>query len=341
MSKIRLGAVKVFERRACLLSLCRSEADAPHDICSRLTANRINLGLLTHIADIGTRESITAASTKSIGDFSGFIHEKTAQSECGGVKTLTDTCRISIFPHDQRPDVAASLIGVLVGNGIKPYALGSSPSAITAIVASSDFKGTMEGLFDTFTFHAYGSYDDWQAAYRGQEELVQDVRLAYHEQIITIYDFTHRPDMDLWSITLPFKCLGDLGATLFELNQFQLRMPFLVSTSRPDEEDIYFALLFEGGHHDRVEQILAKNLPGHDSACLGPVTVFFLHGPHFGDRYGIAHALLRALQNAGIPLLALSCAVSSISVVVPGNDSNRTIKVLNSVFQTSVRQPQS
>jgi aspartokinase len=230
------------------------------------------------------------------------------------------------------------LIGVLVGNGIKPYVLETSPSAITTIVASSDFKGTIERLFNVFAFHAYESYHDWQAAYRGQEELLQDVRCAYHEQIITIYDFTHREDMDLWNITLPLKRLGDLGATLLELNQFQLRMPFLVSTSRPDEENIYFAFLFEASHHDKVEQILAKNLPDLDFSCLSPVSVFFLHGPHFGDRYGIADALLTALRKAGILLLALSCAVSSISVVVPGNDSNRTIKVLNSVFQTPVTQ---
>jgi hypothetical protein len=188
------------------------------------------------------------------------------------------------------------------------------------------------------SWRAYDSYDDWQVAYRGQAELLKDVRCSYHEQIITIYDFGHRTDLDLWSVTLHLKRLGDFGATLSGLNQFRLRMPFLVSISPPNEENLYLSFLFEAVHHDRVEQTLAKNLPDLDFFCLGPVAVFFLHGPHFGDRYGIANALVKALQKACVPLLALGCAVSSISFVVHASDSNQTIKALNSVFQTPAGQ---
>ena len=338
MLKIRLGGIKVFEKRACLFPLRRRGADALDDICSRLAADRINMGLLIHIADFGTRESLTVASIKSIEALSGYVYGKTRPSECNVEKTLADACRVSIFPHDQRPDVTASLIRVLADNGIKPYAFGSSSSAMTVIVSSSDFQGLMERLFDAFAFHAYGSYDDWQVAYRGQEELLKDVRCSYQEQIITIYDFAHHTDLDLWSVTLPIERLGDFAGTLSGLNQFRLRMPFLVSISPPSEEDSYFSFLFEAVHHDRVEQTLAKNLPDLDFFCLGPVAVFFLHGPHFGDRYGIANALVKALQKVGVPLLALSCTVSSISFVVQASDSNQTIKSLNSVFQTPAGQ---
>ena len=44
---------------------------------------------------------------------------------------------------------------------------------------------------------------------------------------------------------------------------------------------------------------------------LTPVAGIFLHGPHFGDRYGIAHTLVAALEKAHIKLLALSCTISS------------------------------
>ena len=229
MLKIRLGGIKVFEKRACLFPFCRSGEDALDDICSRLAADRINLGLLIHIADFGTRESLTAASIKSLDAFSGYVYGKIRPGECNVEKTLADACRVSIFPHDQRPDVTASLIRVLADNGIKPYALGSSSSAMTVVVSSSDFQSTMERLFDAFTFRAYDSYEDWKVAYGGQEEFLKDVRLSYHEQIITIYDFAHRTDLDLWSVTLPLKRLGDFGATLSGLNQFRLRMPSFCS----------------------------------------------------------------------------------------------------------------
>jgi aspartokinase len=333
MPKVRLGGIKAFERRAYLTSLCPSGEDALGDICSRLAADRINLSLLTHISDRGTRKAITAACTEGIEGFSGYIHWKVSHDQCNVGKLLTDISVISIFPHDQRLNVTGSLMAVLAEKGIRPYGLASSPSAMTVLVASSDFEDAIYGLFEVFEFPTYSSPLDWHAAYRGQEELFSEIVCSYQEEIIKVYNFTHQSDLDLWNMALPLKDLGGLGAVLLELNGLPLRMPFLVSKSSPDDERIYFALCFAAGYREEVRQAFERNLPGLDLSCLGPVSVVFLHGPHFGDRYGIAKAFLKALQNAGIAPLALSCAVSSISVVIQGNDANQTIEALTSSFQ--------
>jgi aspartokinase len=75
-------------------------------------------------------------------------------------------------------------------------------------------------------------------------------------------------------------------------------------------------------------------MPGRRYSCRGPVSVLFVHGPHFGDRYGIANAFITALRNADIPILALSCAVSSISAVIEGNDPGKALEALSARFQT-------
>jgi aspartokinase len=333
MLKVRLGGIKAFERRAYLTSLCRRGEDALGDICSRLAADRINLSLLTHISDKGAREAITAACTEGIEGFSGYIHWKASHDQCSVGKLLTDISVISIFPHDQKLNVTGSLMTVLAEKGIRPYGLASSPSAMTVLVASSDFEDAIYGLFEVFEFPTYSSPLDWHAAYRGQEELFSEIVCSYQEKIIKVYNFTHQSDLDLWTMALPLKYLGSLGTALLELNGLALRMPFLVSKSSPDDESIYFAFCFAVGYRDEVKQAFERNLPGLDLSCLGPVSVVLLHGPHFGDRYGIAHAFLQALQNAGIVPLALSCAVSSISVVIQGNDANQTIEALTSSFQ--------
>jgi hypothetical protein len=338
MLKLKLGGIKVLERRACLFPLCESGRDVLDDICSRLAADRINLGLLVHIADFGIGESLAAASIRSLDAFAGYVYGSIRPNDCNLEKTVADVCRVSIFPHDQRPDVTASLIRVLAENGIKPYAIGSSTSAMTVVVSSSDFQSTMERLFDAFTFHAYASYDEWQAAYRGQEAFLKDVRLSYHEQVISIYDIAHHTDLDQWSVKLPLSRLRDFGITLSTLNEFQLRMPFLVSISPPREDDIYFSFLFEAVHRDRVGQTFAEKLPDLHFFCVGPAALFFLHGPHFGDRYGIANALVKVMHKADTTLLTLSCAVSSISFVVHASDSNQTIEALSSVFRTPAGQ---
>lgn len=333
MPKVRLGGIKAFERRAYLTSLCRSGEDTLGDICSRMAADRINLSLLTHIGDKGTRKAITAACTEGVEGFSGYIHWKVSHDQCNIGKLLTNVSVISIFPHDQKLDVTGSLLTALAEKGIRPYGLASSPSAMTVLVASSDFEGAIYGLFEVFEFPTYSSPLDWHAAYRGQEELLSEIVCSYQEEIIKVYNFTYQTDLDLWTLTLSPERLADFGRALLELSELPLRMPFLVSKSSPDDEGIYFAFCLAVGCREEVMPVLERHLPGTAPSCVGPVSVVFLHGPHFGDRYGIADALLKALQKPGITALAMSCAVSSISLVIQGNDPNRTIEALASSFQ--------
>jgi hypothetical protein len=339
MPKMRLGGIKAFEKRAYLTSLCRRGEDPLEGICSRLAADGINLSLLTYIADTGAHESITAACTEGTEGFSSYILWKESGGDCNIGKLLSDVSIVSIFPHDQKLDVTGLLLGVLAGNEIRPYGFASSPSAITVVLSSSDFEGLLYGLFEAFDFPTYSSPLDWHAAYRGQEELLSEIVCSYQEEIIKVYNFISHGDLDLWNIALPVEDLGAFGKALLLLNERQLKMPFMVSKSSPDSDLIYFAICFAAADRDKVTQAFAESLPGREFFCLEQVSVFFLHGPHFGDRYGIANALLRALQSAGIHPLAMSCAVSSISVVIPGTESERTIDALKSTFQIPNRRP--
>ncbi|MGO9530538.1 MAG: ACT domain-containing protein [Syntrophobacteraceae bacterium] len=337
MSTIRLGGVKVFENRAYLCSSCRS-GDALDSICSVLAGDRINLGLLTHIANAVPGESITAACAKSDGSFSGYIFGKAGQGECKTAEIEKDVSRISIFPHDQRPEVAASLLAVLDANAIKPYGFASSPSAITVVVSSPDFNIAMERLFDAFAFSAWGSYSQWQAACRMDEQQHSEVRCSYNEQIIAVYGITRQTGLDLYNVSLPTEYIGRFGSFLSILGELDLKLPFLVSNSAPGEKSIHFSFALRSDQRQRAGQAFDNHLPGREYSCRGPVSALFVHGPHFGDRYGIANAFVKALRNAGIPILALSCAVSSISAVIGGDDPGKAVDALYSRFQTPVGQ---
>jgi aspartokinase len=339
MSKVRLGGIKAFEKRAYLTSLCRSGNDALGDICSRLAAERINISLLTHIADTGVSESITAASTENAEGFAGYIQWKASHGQCNIGKLLTDLSIISIFPHDQKLTVIGPLISALAGSGIRPYGFASSPSAMTLLVPSSDLDGAVAGLYEAFEFPAYPSPLDWHAAYRGQEELLNEIICSYQEKVIKVYNLAHHVGLDLWKLTLPLQSLGDFGSVLLELSESPLKMPFLVSKSSPDAEDMVFAFCLAASHRGQVREILRRNLPAVDLFCHGPVAVFYLHGPHFGDRYGIADACARSLRNGRMAPLAMSCAVSSVSVVIEEGDSNRFIEALSSNFRIPVKEP--
>jgi hypothetical protein len=339
MPKMKLGGVKALEKHAYLTSMCRSAEDTLGDICSRLAADRINLSLLTHVADTGAHESTTNASTEGTDGFSSYVHWKEIHGECSIGKLLPDISLVSIFPHDQKPGVTGLLIGVLSRAGIMPRGFASSPSAITTVLSPSDLEGFIGTLFDDFEVRAYTSALDWQSAYRNQGKPVKEVLCSYQEEIIKIYNIAHHTDLDLWCLALPLHRIGDFGKVLLELDELQLKMPFLVSNCSPDKPEIYFSFCVSAAHRNQVKQVLVRNLTGLDSFCLGPVFLLFLLGPHFGDRYGIANTLLRVLRNAGIPLLALSYTVSSFSLVIRGSSPDLSIAALYSNFQIPGRKP--
>ena len=339
MAKMRLGGVKALKKQAYLTSSCLSGEDTLGDICSRLAADRINLTLLTHVADCGAGQAVTSACTEEADGFSSYIHWKASHGECSVGKLRTDISIISPFPHDQKLSVIGSLIGVLPGSGIRPYGFASSPSAISTILSPSDLEGMIDGLFETFEFPAYSSATQWRIACRDQERPLKEVVCSYQEDIIKIYNITHTLDLDLWNIALPFQRVGDFGKALLGLDEMHLRMPFFVSEPLPDEERIAFSFCLPADSRDPVGRVLHRSLSDLDPFCLGPVTVFFLLGPHFGDRYGIADILLRVLRKAGIPLLALSYTVSSFTLVIRGNDPDQTIEALRSHFQIPCGKP--
>ncbi|MFZ2447896.1 MAG: hypothetical protein WAW37_16185 [Syntrophobacteraceae bacterium] len=332
MSRIRLGGIKVLENRAYVSSLCRN-TDALEDICSGLAAHRINMGLVAYAAPIGTGESMTAVSARSATSLTSFVHPDAGRVGCAW-NVIEAVCRISVFPHDKRPDVTAALIGSLNDGGVKPHGFASSPSAITVVISSRDLHAAMERVFDAFSFPACESYREWQSASRAQEGTGPEVRCRYHEDVIHVYDLSRLDGLDLWNVALPLDLLGDFGKALLDLGQSRIEMSFLVSGPSTGEGGINFAFCLAAEHRDKATQIFHEKIQDRDLSRLGPVLVLFLHGPHFGDRYGIADALASCLRNSGISPLALSCVMSSISLVIKASDAAQTIKALSTSFQT-------
>jgi aspartokinase len=65
------------------------------------------------------------------------------------------------------------------------------------------------------------------------------------------------------------------------------------------------------------------------------VAALYIHGPHFGDRYGIALTLVKALESSGVSLLAMGCTVSSISVIIREEDLTAAVQALEATFKRS------
>jgi aspartokinase len=331
MTRIRLGGIKIFEGRAHLSSSSRGGATVLADLCARLAENRINLTLLSHVADNGQGDGVTALCTESADAYSSYFLMKIDGGQEQAVKLIADVNLLSIFPHDQQPQVSGALLATLARAGVRPYGLASSPAAMSFLVGAADTKGAIDSLFDPFVFPAYQSPVDWHAAYQGREQLLKEVICSYQEQVIKVYNIAQQTDLQLWSGVLGWSRLGDLGAALQALGDLGIKLPFLVAQTGPDER-LLLAFCLARAEGQQAGTVLAKHLSADELTCCPLVSAVFLHGPHFGDRYGIANALVAALDHAAITPLAISCAVSSMSVVVQTSDLDSTLQALETRF---------
>ena len=331
-AKIRLGGIKILEGRAHLISSCRGGESALPDICGRLAASRINLATLTHVADNGKRDSVTSVSTESGEGFSSYFLMKLDQARGAAVRMQSDVTILSVFPHDQKPQVTGTLLSFLGRGGIRPQGLASSPSAMTVLISAMDMEKVIDGLFEAFDFSAYQSPFDWHAAYRGKEQVFKEIICSYEEQVIKIYGVAAQSDLDFWHIPIPFSRLSHVGDALVSLADEGLKLPFLVGQSGP-EMSLLIGFCLASAHREQIPGIFSRHLSGVTPVRDDSVTVVSLHGPHFGDRYGIAHALVKALHDAAIQTLAISCAVSSISFVVGTIELERTLQAIENVFE--------
>ena len=328
MNKIRLGGVKILDGRSRMEVSFERGVDALSGICRRVGAEKINISLLTHIADDGNGRSATALCTTKSNGFSGYFLIKT-DARCA-VELQQDVSLPSVFPHDRRPLVIGALIGMLGSEGIHPLGLASSPSAISAIIPSMETKRMIDGLFDVFVFPEYNSPLDWHAAYTGREEIFKDVLGSYEEQAIKVYAVQEETGLVLWSLRMHPKRMEPLGKALRSMEDLHVKLPFFVAHCEQEGEMI-LSVCIADPHEEDFRRILADHLPWEDKWSQPGACVFLL-GPHFGDRYRIADALAGSLQEAGIQPLALSCAVHSISVVFKPGDLRPGVKAISTKF---------
>jgi aspartokinase len=333
MTKIKLRGLKLLEGGAQVVS------SGPGDnkllatgVCSPLALNKINLTFLAHAALDQSERQITALCTEgSAGPASSSLIE----AHLGGVVELHENVStLSVFPHDQRPQVTGVLLEALAKKKITLQGLASSPSAVSSIVSATETEAAIDTLFDSFEFPAYRSPSDWYAAYEGKEHLLQKIIASYQEKVIRIYDIVQQSDLDLWSLTVDQRALEDLGAVLITMGQREIKMVFEIALLSPDNR-LSFSFCLPEGEEEQIREVFSSHLGNTTLARHSQVAALYIHGPHFGDRYGIANTLVRALESGGVSLLALGCTVSSISVIIREEDLNAAGKTLEATFQKS------
>ena len=113
--------------------------------------------------------------------------------------------------------------------------------------------------------------------------------------------------------------LPEWGLGLYEMDDFGLRFE-LVLTQLKGENVLQLYLLFERKWEERlinhINQVIRKDA-GETFHITSPVEMVNFFGPHFGERYGIADSVFRALTPKAIPVLLASFSGSIVYLVLP------------------------
>ncbi|MBI4643567.1 MAG: hypothetical protein HY743_07510 [Deltaproteobacteria bacterium] len=334
-SRIRIGGLKVLEGGACVVSSSPLGANClSADICAPLAQKKINLTFFTHLS--GDRQVICTAS--EMGE-AALTLVKSHAAPGSELHLQQSTAVIAVYPHDKRPEIMGTFIRSLARARVVLHGLASSPSAISVVLSSRREKAVVQQLFEHFYFPAFASPQEFFDAQPPPEELVQQVVATYQEKVIKVYWILPQPDLDLWGATISSTAiLEGFAHALIDLGKIGLKIPFLVANPGLGGKDFLLSFSTSGAasQTDRgseVRRILQWHLPDIRPMRLTPVAGVFLHGPHFGDRYGVVYTFLQALGRARVSLLALSCTVSSISAVLKQQELGAALQVLEATFE--------
>lgn len=139
------------------------------------------------------------------------------------------------------------------------------------------------------------------------------------------------------------------GLSLVTLAAADVSVP---ATTCPEAGEVGVSLLMAIAQTDRdgattLRMLLATEAPPGPEAwaragwtsgegsileCLHPIDAVWFHGPHFGDRHGIAAAALGALRRGAVPLLCASFAGASVFLVLPPGQGEPALAWLRAHF---------
>jgi hypothetical protein len=142
---------------------------------------------------------------------------------------------------------------------------------------------------------------------------------VYWEPLIKTYGLMEKTGLDLWQLALPVPGQWDGGTCPADWETTGAGF-MLASGQRIDGRTLWVNLVCEHDATGRMRAQLDQRFPPETRTRLSvirPVEMITFHGPHFGDRYGIAGLALEALTEQDVPVLVMVCTAASVTLVLP------------------------
>lgn len=158
---------------------------------------------------------------------------------------------------------------------------------------------------------------------------------VYWEDKPKTYGFIKVADLALLDIEIQPDEIAQWGLFLYELSDLNIKF-HLVCAQFSSRETLRMSILFQTGFKDSLFSCISERSDTESVENIhltSSVELIYFHGPHFGDRYGIAHTACKALDDANIPILINVCSGAAVLIVLPENSLEKAGNVLSEVFE--------
>ena len=160
---------------------------------------------------------------------------------------------------------------------------------------------------------------------------------VYWEPKPKTYGFREVTDLSLMNIEIKPGEMGQWGLWLMELADLDIGFHLsIIKYSNRQELRLY--ILHEKFWADSVLSHIDKQIDlesEKDFHLTSPVELISFQGPHFGERYGIAHTAFKALDDQGVPVLIAACSGAAVYIVLP----EKKLRVAKSLLAEAFEVP--
>jgi len=163
----------------------------------------------------------------------------------------------------------------------------------------------------------------------------------YWEPTIKTYGFEEVSDVSL--VRMASDDLAKIGALIHDLdpvkNEFALLWNDNDTQNNTQNDKKAICLGVPGKDRCQVVELLKQKCLSENIDFIGetyPVGIVYFHGPHYGDRYGIAATVFKTLDGE-VKILAAGFSGAAVYLVFPGDDVKIAISLLSQTFVTPDR----
>lgn len=265
-------------------------------------------------------------------------HARGTETEPGRAAGL-----VSLFPHRFHPSVIGAVFCALEQEKAGWHCMATSGSMVTLAVDLSRQERIAKAICRFVDLPAGRERrcpgEDYDVVARSLKSAPETVA-QYVEFRIKTYGIQVKTGLTLLSAYIPVDEMGLWGQSLMAATERGFRFSY-ASAAVGGDRKIKLDLVIEPGGGKSRHPDIARHLPEGAGLSRFEITenaeMICFHGPHFGDRYGIADKTLSRLGHFHVPVWLAGCVGATVTVVVPPDMGAAAKDALSDVFSIPQR----